>query len=96
MEEWRYSSIILDLNQDAKEKDILVLFVCFKPCTKLTLQCNHRSGHLKTEHTESLLLLRHHLGNWSRDPAISMRSDLLAVHEKLEQFPLLAAYVVPI
>jgi len=26
-----------------------------KPCTKLTLHCNHRSGHLKTEHTESLL-----------------------------------------
>jgi len=25
-----------------------------KPYTKLTLHCNHRSGHLKTEHTESL------------------------------------------
>ena len=35
-----------------------------KPCTKLTLHCNHRSGHLKTEHTESLFLLRRHLGNW--------------------------------
>jgi len=23
-----------------------------KPCRKLTLHCNHRSGHLKTEHTE--------------------------------------------
>jgi hypothetical protein len=34
-----------------------------KPCTKLTLHCNHRSGHLKTEHTESLFLLRRHLGN---------------------------------
>ena len=34
-----------------------------KPCTKLTLHCNHRSGH-KTEHTESLFLLRRHLGNW--------------------------------
>ena len=33
--------------------------------TKLTLHCNHRSGHLKTEHTESLFLLRRHLGNWS-------------------------------
>jgi hypothetical protein len=38
----------------------------FKLCTKLTLHCNHRSGHLKTEHTESLLLLWRHLGNWSR------------------------------
>jgi len=38
-----------------------------KPCTKLTLPCNHRSGHLKTEHTESLLLLRRHLGNWPRN-----------------------------
>ena len=32
----------------------------------LTLPCNHRSGHLKTEHTESLFLLRRHLGNWPR------------------------------
>jgi len=37
-----------------------------KPCTKLTLHCNHRSGHLKTEHTESLFLLRHLLENWLR------------------------------
>jgi len=37
-----------------------------KPCTKLTLHCNHRSGHLKTEHTESLFLLQRHLGNWPR------------------------------
>jgi len=35
-----------------------------KPCMKLTLYCNHRSGHLKKEHTESLFLLRRHLGNW--------------------------------
>ena len=38
-----------------------------KPCcTKITLHCNHRSGHLKTEHTESLFLLRRHLGIWPR------------------------------
>ena len=37
-----------------------------KPCTKLTLHCNHRSGHLKSEHTESLYLLRRHFGNWPR------------------------------
>ena len=30
------------------------------------LHCNHRSGHLKTEHTESLFLLWRHLGNWPR------------------------------
>ena len=41
------------------------------PCTKLTLHCNQRSGHLKTEHTESLFLLRRHLGNWPRSPAVS-------------------------
>ena len=35
-----------------------------KSCTKFTLHCNHRSGHLKTEHTQSLFLLRRHLGNW--------------------------------
>ena len=38
-----------------------------KPCTAtVLLHCNHRSGHLKTEHTESLFLLRRHLGNWPR------------------------------
>ena len=67
-----------------------------KPCTKLTLHCNHRSGHLKTEHTESLFLLRRHLGNWPRGPALSMRSELLVAHEKLGQFPLLTVYVVPV
>ena len=40
-----------------------------KPCRKITLHRNHRSGHLKTEHTESLFLLRRHLGNWLRRPA---------------------------
>ena len=52
-------------------------------CTKLTLHCNHRSGHLKTEHTESVFLLRRHLRNWPRGPAVSMRSELLVAHEKL-------------
>ena len=70
--------------------------VFFKPCTKLTLHCNHRSGHLKTEHTESLFLLRRHLGNWPRGPALSMRSELLVAHEKLGQLPLLTVYVVPV
>ena len=67
-----------------------------KPCTKLTLHCNHRSGHLKTEHTESLFLLRRHLGNWPRGHALSMRSELLVAHEKLGQLPLLTVYVVPV
>ena len=64
-------------------------YVFSKPCTKLTLHCNHRSGHLKTENTESLFLLRRHLGNWPRGPALSMRSELLVAHEKLGQLPLL-------
>ena len=42
-----------------------------KLCTKLTLHCNHKSGHLKTEHTESLSLLRRHLLNWPLSPAVS-------------------------
>jgi len=67
-----------------------------KPCTKLTLHCNHRSGHLKTEHTESLFWLRRHLGNWPRGPAVSMRSELLVAHEKLGQLLLLTVYVVPV
>jgi len=48
------------------EKTHLAWYVFSKPCTKLTLHCNHTSGHLKTEHTESLFLLRRHLGNWPR------------------------------
>ena len=70
--------------------------VSSKPCTKLTLHCNHRSGHLKTDHTESLFLLRRHLGNWPRGPAVSMRSELLVAHEKLGQLPLLTVNVVPV
>jgi hypothetical protein len=65
-------------------------------CTKLTLNYNHRSGHLKTEHTESLLPLRRHLGNWSRGPAVSMRSELLVVQERLGQVSLLTAFVRPV
>ena len=70
--------------------------VLSKPCAKLTLHCNHRSGHLKTERTESLFLLRRHLGNWIRGPAVSMRSELLVEHEKLGQLSLLTVYVVPV
>jgi hypothetical protein len=67
-----------------------------KPCTKLTLHRNHRSGYLKTEHTESLFLLRRHLGNWPRGPAVSKRSELLVAHKKLGQLLLLTVYVVPV
>ena len=35
------------------------------------LKCHHRSGHLKTENTESLFLLRRRLGNWPRSSAAS-------------------------
>ena len=62
----------------------------------ITVQCNHRSGHLKTEHTQSLFLLRRHLGNCPRGPAVSMRSELLVAHEKLGQLPLLTVYVVSV
>jgi hypothetical protein len=65
-----------------------------KLCMKLTL--HYRSGHLKTEHIESLFLLRHHLGNWPRGPAVSMRIELLVAHKKLRQLPLLTVYVVAV
>jgi hypothetical protein len=64
--------------------------------TVLTLHCNHRSGHLKMEHTESLFLLRRHFRNWPHDPAVSMRSELRVAHENLGQLSLLAVYVVPV
>jgi hypothetical protein len=59
------------------EKDAPHQNVLFKLSKELTLHCNHRSGHLKTQYTESLLLSLRHLGNWPRGPAVSMRSELL-------------------
>jgi hypothetical protein len=50
------------------------------------LHCNHRFGHLKTVHTESPLLLRRHLGNWSRGPAVNMRSEIMVTQDELGQF----------
>jgi len=70
-------------------KDAPARYVFSKPCTKPTLHCNHRSGHLKTEHTESLFLLRRHFGNLPRGPALCMRSKLLVAHEKLGQLLLM-------
>ena len=67
-----------------------------KSCTKLTLHCTHISGHLKTQHTENLFLLRRHLGNCPRGLVVSMRSELLVAYEKLGQLPLLTVYVVPV
>jgi len=65
-----------------------------KRCTKLTLHCNHRSGHLKTQIVFSCCDTI--FGNWPRGPAVSMRSELLVAHEKLVQLPLLTVYVVPV
>jgi hypothetical protein len=45
-------------------------------CPDLCLQCS--------VHTESLFLLRRHLGNWPRGPAVSKRSELLVANEKLK------------
>jgi len=66
----------------------------FYPCMKLTPHCNYRPVHLKTEHTESLLLLRRHVGNWPRGPAVSMRSEPVVAHAKLGQLQLLTMYVM--
>ena len=66
------------------------------PVSKMASHCNHRSGHLKTVHIESVFLLRRHLGNWPRGPAVSTRSELLVAHEKLGQLPLLMVYVLPV
>jgi len=68
----------------------------FRKDAPYTLHCNHRSGHLKTEHTESLFLLRRHLAYWPRGPAVSMTSELLVAHEKLGQLLLLTVYVVSV
>ena len=57
------------------------------------LQCVHPGSH--DTQTESLFLLRRHLGNWPRGPAVSMKNELLVAHEKFGQLPLLTVYVVP-
>ena len=72
--------------QHGLEKTHHAWCVFFKPCTKLLLHCNHRSGHLKTEHTESLLLLRRHLVKW---PSSKQKSELPVAHEKLGELQLL-------
>ena len=43
-----------------------------------------------------LFLLRRHLGNWHRGPAVSMGSEMLVADEKLGQLPLMTVYVVPV
>ena len=43
-----------------------------------------------------VLLLRRHVVNWSRGPAVSIKSELLVAHAKLGQLPLLAVYVLPV
>ena len=88
--------------QDGVEAEKGFLFAVLR-CPDLWLQCsvsfvhcNHRSGHLKTGHTENLFLLRRHLGNRPRGPAVSMRSELLVAHEEFGQLLLLTVYVVPV
>jgi len=65
-----------------------------KPCTKLALHCNQRSGHLKTEHTEKTFSCCDAI--LETGPAASMRSELPVANEKLGQLPLLTVYVVPV
>jgi hypothetical protein len=58
---------------------------------KLTRNINN------TEHTESLFPpATPSLKLAPRDPSVSMRSELLVMHEKLGQLPLLTAYVAPV
>jgi hypothetical protein len=59
---------------------ILVWCVFFKPCTKLMLHCNHRSGHLKTDTKKAFSCCDTIL---KTGPAVSMRSELLTAHHKL-------------
>ena len=56
---------------------------------------NHLSIYTRRK-LESLSLMRRHLENWPRGPAVSMRSELLLAHEKLEQLLLLTVYVVSV
>jgi len=77
-------------------KGLITILQCVHPGSHDTHPHDNQIGHLKTEHTESLFLLRRHLGNWPCGPAVSMRSELLVAHEKLGQLPLLTVYVVPV
>jgi hypothetical protein len=48
------------------------------------------------EHTESFFLLRRHLGNLPRGPAVRKRSELMVAYKKRGQLPLLMVHVVPV
>ena len=94
---WRHSRKRLSVCSVLKCPDLwLQCSVSFVHGLEKTRHAMHVSGHFKTEHTESLFLLRCHLGNWPRSPALSMRSELLVAHEKLGQLPLLTVYVLPV
>ena len=93
---WRRSRQRLSVCSVLRCPDLwLQCSVSFGHGLEKTLHCNHRSRHLKTEHTESLFLLRRHLGNWPRDPSVSIRRELLVAHEKLGQLLLLLLTVCP-
>jgi len=62
-------------------KDAPARCVFSKPCTELTLHCNHRSGHLKTEYTESRYLLRRHIGNWPRTSQLAWEANCCSAWE---------------
>jgi hypothetical protein len=91
LEHHHYTSLLQNL---IRRTEVLALTGCrnwiFEICNVITRKMyfsncarnSHRSGHIKTEHAESLLLLGRHLGNWSRGPAVSMRSELVVAHEK--------------
>jgi hypothetical protein len=50
---------------------------------------------MASQHKKAFLL-RLHLGDWSRGPAVSKKSELLVAHEKLGQLSLLMVHVVPV
>jgi hypothetical protein len=79
-----------------KKDIILVWCVLFKLRTKLKLHCNHRSGHLKNVARRKPSPAARHLGNWSRGPAVRMRSELLVEHRKRRLFLLMTVHVVSV
>jgi hypothetical protein len=64
------------------------LFQCCHHCTVITdLDTSKRSTQKTISCCDAIL---------ETGPAVSMRSELLVVHEKLGQLPVLTVYVVPV
>jgi hypothetical protein len=91
-----YCGVAGPVSKMASQQEKALCVLRFEVSRSVTTLQREKPGHLKTEHTESLFLLRRHLRKCPRGPAVSMRSELLVEHKKHGQLSLLTVYIVPV